>query len=458
MPAQSHAEWLAAAISPAEREAWLRSLSPQELEAFWYNWRIWARPAQLPPEGDWQGWIVKTGRGWGKTRVGAEWVRMNVEQKRARRVALLNDTSADTRDVMVEGPAGILSVCPPSNRPIYEPSKRRLTWPNGAVAIMYSAEAPELLRGPEHDLAWADEPAKWRNLRKADAEGGTAWDNLMFGLRIGQNPRWLATTTPRTTRFMRALLKQEDVVITEGTSAENFSSLAPAYRDRITKRYQGTRLGRQELEGKLLDDVVGALWNSRMFDLEGFRNYNPPHFTRLVVAVDPAATSVEGQALRQRINGDGTDPDAPADTGIVVAGRDAAGRGYVLADRTLGGTPAVWATAAVKAYYEAAADCIVAEMNNGSEMVEAPLRTIDPTVPVKLLSASRGKRTRAVPVSALYERRMVDHVGVFPDLEDEMTTWVPDTGMPSPNRMDAAVWSLTELLLEEPKKELKLWG
>ncbi|HEV8680513.1 MAG TPA: terminase family protein, partial [Stellaceae bacterium] len=364
--------------------------------------------------------------GFGKTRTGAESVRARVAAHTARRIALVAPTAADARDVMVEGESGLLAIAPPDQRPLYEPSNRRLTWPNGALATTYSADEPERLRGPQHDFAWCDELAAWRY--------PAAWDMLMFGLRLGDDPRAVVTTTPRPTKLIRALLADPKVVVTRGKTAENRKNLAPAFLDQIVKRYEGTRLGRQELDAELLDDMPGALWRREV--IEAARVSAPPDLSRIVVAIDPAATS-----------------NAEADeTGIVTAGRDANGNGYVLGDASGRYAPAAWAQVAIAAYRAHRADRIVAEVNNGGEMVEATLRMIDPNVPFSAVRASRGKVARAEPVAALYEQGRIRHIGAFPQLEDQMCAFAGDFDRAaagySPDRVDALVWALTDLLVE----------
>jgi phage terminase large subunit-like protein len=399
--------------------------------ALLYDWKFWSRPQQRAPEGDWFVWLVQAGRGFGKTRAGAEYIRGRVDAGAARRIALVNDTSEDTRKIMIEGPAGLLAISPPWDRPEYIPSKKELHWKNGAVAHCYEAEAPEKLRGPEHDLAWADEPAKWRNLRKADVQGATAWDNLLLGLRQGTHPQLVATTTPRPLPWLRALKKLPTTVVTRGSSYEN-DELAAEWFSTVVAPYEGTRLGRQELYAEDLDDTPGALWTLARID--ALRVLEPaPACARIVVALDPSG---------------GID-DTAAECGIVVAGVGLDGHGYVLADRSLRGTPEQWAQAAVSAYRAFQADRVVAEVNFGGAMVGATLRTIEPSLPYRELRASRGKIARAEPISALYEQGRIHHVGAFPALEDQMVTYVPDLGLPSPDRMDAMVWALTDLMLDE---------
>ena len=397
------------------------TLTPAELEQLPYIWQLWARPNQLPPPGDWRTWLVMAGRGFGKTRTGAEWVRDLIETGHARRVALIGRTVADVRDVMVEGDSGILAVCPPDFKPLYEPTKRKLTWPNGAIATTYSADQPDVLRGPQHDHAWADEVATWQYAE--------AWDNLMLGLRLGKDPRCIVTTTPRPTKIIRQLVKDKNTVITKGSTYENRANLADAFFDQIIKRYEGTTIGRQELHAELLEDMPGALWMRSMFNVRKACE----HYTRIVVAVDPSVSTA-------------ANPDAD-ECGIVVDAKGQDGLGYVLADRSGRLSPDAWAQRAVQAYYDFKADCIVAEANQGGEMVRLTIHTVDRNVPVKLVNASRGKQARAEPVAALYEQHRVFHVKELEELEDQLCMWTPESG-DSPDRLDANVWGLTELFLK----------
>lgn len=416
---------LLSSLSEGERMEVLQSLTGTELAALEWDWKFWARPNQLPPEGDWRVWLLLAGRGFGKTRTGAEWCRSQVDAGRGR-LALVAPTAADVRDVMVEGESGMLAVCPPWSRPIYEPSKRRLSWPNGAIATTYSADEPDRLRGPQHDGAWADEVAAWRYPE--------TWDQLLFGLRLGPDPRAVVTTTPRPVKVIRELLKAPHAVTTRGSSYENRDNLADAFFAQITSRYEGTRLGRQELYAEVLDDVPGALWTRDM--LERCRRQKAPEMSRVVVAIDPAVTS-------------GEEAD---ETGIVVAGKGVDGHGYVLADLTCRLSPDGWAARAVEAYRHFEADRIVAEVNNGGDMVESVIRTKDRLVPFTAVRASRGKRVRAEPVAALYEQERVHHVGLFPQLEDQQCTFVPDALDGSPDRVDALVWAFSSLFPVSEKR------
>ena len=389
------------------------------------KWLARRRPEQMPPHGDWRTWLILAGRGWGKTRTGAEWVIDRIEDG-YQRVALVGPTAADVRDVMVEGESGILACAPEDMAPNYEPSKRRITFAGGAICTTFSADEPDRLRGPQHDAGWCDEIAAWRYPE--------AWDQLQFGLRLGDDPRCIVTTTPRPTKEVRDLVKSPTTVVTRGSTFDNADNLAPAFLERILQKYEGTRLGRQELYAEILDDVPGALWSRAMLEQAVTGYTEPEQMQRVVVAIDPAVTS-------------GEDSD---ETGIVVAGRTGT-QGFVLADVTCRLSPDGWARRAVEAYHHHKADRIVAEANQGGDMVRTVLRTVDPSVPVKLVHATRGKRVRAEPVAALYEQGRVFHAQVFAQLEDQLLTWTPDSPT-SPDRLDALVWALTDLDLARPAK------
>lgn len=427
-----HAAWLAS-LPAALRNDLIAELSPEQARALLQYWAFWARPEQLPPDGDWRVWLYIGGRGAGKTRAGAELVRAKVRSGAARRVALVGATAADVRNVMIEGESGLLSIADPAHRPRWEPSKGRLTWPKGAIATAYSAEEPERLRGPQHDFAWCDELAAWRYPE--------TWDQLMFGLRLGPDPRVVVTTTPRPTRLLRELLADPTVAVTRGTTYDNRANLPVAFLRQIVLRYEGTRLGRQELEAELLEDMPGALWMRDVIERSRVGRGAHPDLTRIVVAIDPATTS-------------GEDSD---ETGIIVAAKDTSGHGWVLADLSGRYAPIEWARRAIAAYREHHADRIVAEINQGGDMVEATLRMIDPSVPFAAVRASRGKVVRAEPVAALYEQGRVHHVGTFPQLEDQMCAFTPDFDRRkagySPDRVDALVWALSELLVEQTANE-----
>lgn len=398
----------------------IQSLSLEEALYLLHDWTFWARPEQLIPPGDWRVFLILAGRGWGKTRTGAETVAEWVRSGKCRRIALVAPTAADARDVMIEGESGLLNVGQPQERPTYEPSKRRLTWPNGAIATVFSADKPDRLRGPQHDGAWADEIAAWRYPE--------AWDQLMFGLRLGDDPRVVATTTPRPIPLIKELVESDTTYVVRGSTYDNRANLAPAFFEKIIARYEGTRLGRQELYAEILTDVPGALWNRSMIEASRVSKV-PTTLRRIVVSIDPAASANEDSA----------------ETGIIVAGIGEDGHGYVLEDVSLTASPDKWARQAVSAFYVHGADRIVAEVNNGGDMVEHTLRTVDRTVPYKAVRASRGKEIRAEPVAALYEQGRIHHVGYFGPLEDQLCTWLP--GEKSPDRLDALVWALTELML-----------
>jgi len=379
-----------------------------------------ARPAQIPPPGAWQYWLLKAGRGFGKTRVGGEWTIKQAREHPGCRLALVAPTAGDTRDVMVEGESGILTISPDGFMPLYEPSKRRLTWPNGSIATLYSAEEPNRLRGPQHHYAWCDELASWKY--------PATWDMLLFGLRLGQNPQAVITTTPRPIQIIKDLMKDPRCVVTGGSTYENADNLAPTFITSIVQKYEGTRLGRQELNAEILDDNPGALWHRDV--IENLRIQKAPQMVRIVVGVDPAVSG-------------GEDSD---ETGIIVDGLAANGHGYTLADYTIRGSPLEWARAVVRAFHEWKADRVIGEVNNGGDLVEANLRTVDRNIPFKSVHATRGKAIRAEPIAALYEQGKWHHVGAFPQLEDQLTEWMPnEPNQKSPDRLDAHVWAAVEL-------------
>lgn len=424
-----------ASLSPEEQEEYLSSLSLEGKLSLKYDWKFWARPNQLAPEGSWATWLILAGRGFGKTRTGAETIRdwvcgdTPLSAGRCSRIALVAETAADARDVMVEGESGLLAVHPPDFRPTFQPSLRRVTWPNGAIATLYNATEPDQLRGPQHDAAWCDELAKWRYCQES-------WDQLQFGLRLGDHPRSIVTTTPRPLPLIRRLVADPKVHVTRGATWDNAGNMPSSFISEIQDKYAGTRLGRQELEGEILDDIPGALWTRESIDLHRIKD-DLPDFERVVVAVDPATSSEEGAD----------------EHGIVVVGlardQDGYARGYVLEDGTVKGQPEAWAKKAVNLYRKWQADKIVAEKNQGGEMVSSVIRAVDRSVPIKLVHASRGKYVRAEPISALYEQGRVHHVGRFDKLEDQMCLFSVDNfrtpAMGSPDRVDALVWGLTEL-------------
>jgi phage terminase large subunit-like protein len=430
-------------LSPEELTQLKASLTENEKAVLAFDWPKWARSEQLSPWRDdlgteWDGWLNIAGRGWGKTRTGAEVVRDEVESGRSARIALIAETAADGRDVLVHGESGILAISPPWNRPTFLSSggggRPKLTWPNGAIASLYDAREPDQLRGPQHDFAWFDELAKFRYCE-------AVFDQAMFGLRLGSRPRWLATTTPRPIALIRKLLVMPGVKVTRGKSNENLGNLAQSYQRNVIDRYKGTRLGRQELDAEILDDVPGALWSRR--SLDEARVSTAPPLARIVVGVDPAATSGE----------------AANETGIVVMGIAKSNQAFVLEDWSMRGSPDEWARKAVAAYRKHSADAIIAECNQGGEMVTAVIRSVA-DVPVKLVRATRGKYVRAEPISALYEQGRVHHVGTLPTLEDQMISFTPERAADrsdgySPDRVDALVWAATELFPDITSPEHK---
>lgn len=421
-------------MTEQEREDWLKSLTTEQKAKLKFDWKFWARPNQLPPEGDWHTWLILSGRGFGKTRTGSETVRNWVcgdtplAPGKYSRIALVAETAADARQVMVEGESGILACHPRDFRPEYSPANRKLKWPNGAIATIYNATQPDQLRGPQHDAAWGDELAKWDYAQET-------WDQLAFGLRLGSDPRVVITTTPRPIPVIRKMIADPDTYVTRGSTFDNSDNLAKPFLKQIQEKYAGTRLGRQEIEGEILEDIPGALWNKDQIDQA--RVKEAPELERVIIAVDPATSNEEGSD----------------ENGIVAVGlaRDNDGyeRGYVLADYSLKGSPEEWAKRAVQMYREFDADRIVAEKNQGGDMVASVIRAVDRTVPIKLVHASRGKHVRAEPISALYEQKRIHHVGMHEKLEDQMCLFsidnLRDRNTGSPDRVDALVWGLTEI-------------
>jgi phage terminase large subunit-like protein len=402
------------------RRQFLRSLSHDDAVLLAQRWSFWARDEQLPPPDPWRIWLFLGGRGAGKTRAGAEWIAGGVCHGRMRRIGLVGATFADARSVMIEGESGLLGVSPSA---AFEPSNRRVLWPTGAVATVVSAEEPDGVRGHQFDAVWADEFCKW-------AEPQAALDMVLMALRLGKDPRMAITTTPRNIKALRDLMNAPDVALTRSTTRANTANLAPTFLAGLELRFGGTRLGRQELEAELIEDNDAALW--RRDWIERTRVREAPQLTRVVVAVDPPAS----------IAGD--------ECGIVVAGlgedgaAGAASAAYVLADCSVGGvSPAAWASRVADAYEHHKADAIVAEANQGGDMVKQVLLDALPNAAVKLVHATRDKRTRAAPAAALYEQGRVSHVGAFPELEDQMCSY--DGEGRSPDRMDALVWALADL-------------
>ncbi len=399
------------------------------------HWASWAHPAQLPPPGVWRTWLLLAGRGFGKTRAGAEWVRDIAEADGTARIALVGASLTEARAIMVEGESGLLAIAPRRTRPRWEASRNRLVWANGARAMLYSGESPDGLRGPEHSHAWCDELAKW-------AYGQATWDNLQMGLRIGDAARVVVTTTPRPIALLRALMADPSVVLTRGTTQDNLF-LPRTFTEAMQLAYGGTRLGRQELNGELIADLPGALW--RRDQLEACRVRERPVLARVVVAVDPPA-GVGGDAC-----------------GIIVAGLATDGHAVVIEDASIhGATPECWARAVADAVARHQADRVIAESNQGGAMVASVLRGAGLALPVKLIHATRGKVARAEPVAALYEAGRVAHLGVFPALDDELCGLMSGGGYDgptrSPDRADALVYALTELMLGAGMPQVRARG
>lgn len=423
-------------------EDFLKQLSKKDAEEILYTWEFWARPEQLEPPGDWSVWLLNAGRGFGKTRCGAEWVRHRVKMG-DKRIAAVAPTKGDVRRVMVEGESGLLNICWAGDKtyrgadmgfPVWSPTNNTLTWANGAKVEFFSAEDPERLRGPQFSSAWCDEIAAWRNMNDV-------YSMLQFCLRLGKNPKTCITTTPKPVRLVRDLIRgcqtnPEKNILTTGSSYDNSDNID------VSKlaAFEGTRLGRQELYAEVLEEAAGALWSVELLDKAQIHESELPgenleqalkHFSRIVVAVDPAVSSNEESDM----------------TGIVVAATDINGVGYILRDATDQYTPSAWAKKVVELYYEYGADRIVAERNQGGDMVRHTIETEDPTVPIRLVHASRGKFARAEPVSALYEQGRVKHLPGLDELEQQMVTWEPLGSIGSPDRLDACVWALTDLML-----------
>ena len=414
-------------------------LGPLKTEELKHDWNFWARDNQLEPDGnDWNTWFINAGRGFGKTRSGVEWVRENVKRG-CKRVAAVASTNSDIERVMVKGESGFLNVCWKGDKtyagkkmgfPEWSPTKRTLTWENGAQVQFFSAEEPERLRGPQFELAWCDETAAWNK----DMD---TWSMLQFCMRLGKHPRIMVTTTPKPTKLIRQILKDPKTIVTTGSTFDNSANLAGTYLKAVKEQYEGTRLGRQELYAEVLEEAQGALWTTAMLDDASVKHEAVPDLSRIVVALDPAVTS-----------------NAESDmTGIVVAGIDVNGVAYVLGDYTDRLSPQGWASKAIELYNHYQADRIVAEVNQGGDMVKTTIHGEDETVPYKAVRASRGKFARAEPISALYERSLVKHVSNPPDgaslneLETQMRTWEPLGSIGSPDRLDALVWAITDLSL-----------
>lgn len=426
-------------MSGPDRTEALAGLNDSQANEILYDWRgFWARPNQLMPgtpgaaqsRKDWRYWMLQAGRGFGKTRTGAEAVREAVTNG-YRRIHLVGPTAADARDVMVQGESGLLSCFPPAQRPIYEPSKRMITFHTGAVAYTFSADEPERLRGPQCEFGWCDEIAAWRYPE--------AWDQFVFGLRLGRDPRAVITSTPKPVKLVRDLVKHPATIVTRGNTYDNRSNLAEGWFADIITKYEGTRLGRQELMGELLEDLPGALWTRALIEAGRCELSQVPQLVRIVIPIDPAVTANE-------------DSD---ETGIGVIGLGVNGHAYVFQDLSLRGTPLEWARVAVAALIHNKADRIVAEVNNGGDLVAGNIYAVAPGAPFRAVRATRGKATRAEPAAALYEQGRVHHIRGrdLCALEDQLCSWVPGVTEKSPDRMDWLVWGLYDLIIQPAEEK-----
>jgi len=422
--------------SVARQTEFLDGLGPEELRALPWLFEFWALDHQLPPEGDWRSWVILGGRGAGKTRAGSEWVRAQVEGARprqpgrARRVALVGETADQAREVMVFGESGILACSPPDRRPEWIAGRKMLVWPNGAQAQVLSAHDPDSLRGPQFDAVWADELAKWKR-------GEEAWDNIQFALRLGDAPQACVTTTPKNVAVLKGLLAQPTTVTTHAPTDANRANLADGFLDEVRRRFAGTRKGRQELDGVLLDDAEGALWTTRM--IEATRGEAMPALGRIVVAVDPPVSATKK-----------SDACGIVVAGVVMEGPPQDWQAWVIEDVTVQGvSPTEWARVAIAAMERHGADRLVAEVNQGGALVENLVRQINPLVPFRAVRAMQGKVLRAEPVAALYEQGRVRHLGGLVQLEDQMCQMTNRgfAGKGSPDRVDALVWALHELMI-----------
>ena len=430
----------------SRRRATLEKMKPRlstvEITQIEYQWPLWARRGQMEPDDPWHIWLLLAGRGFGKTRTGAEWVRARVESGASRRIALVARTPHEVRDIMIQGDSGILSVCPPWNMPTWESSKRRLTWPNGAMAFAFSSYEPDQLRGPQFDAAWCDELASWQYPR-------LTWDNLAFGLRLGSNPKCVVTTTPKPIELLRELATRNDVETTTGSSYDNSQNLPPGFIQAIAGRYEGTNTGLQEIYAHLLREADDALWKREWIDDHRVESVSDDRIYMKVVAIDPAVTF---------------NPNRSDETGIIVAaisddGRipDHDKRYYVLEDASGIMTPDAWARRSIELAHKHEADFITGETNQGGALIESVLRHAAGGNHVKFkgVHATQGKRARAEPVAAIYEQGRVHHVGEFTQLEDQMCGWTPQSS-DSPDRMDALVWAINGLT-ERSRGGLRLW-
>jgi phage terminase large subunit-like protein len=422
-----------ARLTPEDRAAFFADFTEDEYTGLWHDWQFWARPQQLPPPDDsWDIFLMCAGRGSGKTRPAAELIHQWAAEIPGGYFALIGETAAEVRDTMLEGESGLIPTQKPWNPCVYEPSKRRVVWQNGAWATCFSGDAPDQLRGPNCHGAWLDELCKYKYSE-------ATWNNLELVLRAGDHPRAVVSTTPRPISILKQLIADPQTCMRTWSTYRNLANLAPTFIRRILSRYEGTRLGRQELHAEILGDTPGALWNRDL--LESTRVTAPPPLRRIVVGVDPTA-SVENEA------------------GIVVAGLGQDGHGYILEDMSCVGTPAQWGAQVVTAYLKWRADRVIVEANNGGDMclatIQTAARAAHVEVALKKIHASKGKYARAEPVSALYEQQRCHHVGMFATLEDEQCSYTPAESTESPNHLDASVWAITELLLH-PEKRAGVW-
>lgn len=433
-----------AQLPKREQKKFYQGLSGFEQQALLHSWKYRGRPSQQPPPLEQYIWLIMTGRGWGKSRTLSEWVHLRAELQPGSLGGLIARTSRHTRDVIVNGESGVLATQKPWNAVTYSPSNSLLTWANGTRAHLYSSEEPDDMRGPNHNWFGADELATFT--KKNGADGGMAWDQIQLSTRkehSGIPPQICIATTPRPTQVMRGLRADKRVLLTVGKLLDNAANLSPQWMEAMKYKYEGTRLGRQELEGELLDLVEGALWSLDQFDEKRILEEDPIEVAercqRVVVSIDPAVTS-------------GDDSDS---TGITVAGAGYKGDGFVLADRTCRLSPAGWARRAVEAFDEFDADCIIGEVNNGGDLVEANIRTVRRDIPYRAVRASRGKHVRAEPVAALYEQNRISHVGRFETLEDQLTRFTVNgyEGDDSPDEADSAIWGLWDLLIDGQEEE-----
>ena len=432
-PNSSVAELLAS-LDESQRNELLAEIDEPTAKGLLHDWTFWARPKQLLPEGNWRYWLLLAGRGFGKTRTGGEAVRAWVDRG-YRRLHLIGPTASDIRNVMVLGPSGLLNCFPAHQKPNYEPSKHLITFHTGAVAETFSADEPERLRGPQCEAFWADEPCAWRFL-------DDAWDNLMFGFRLGDDPRGVISSTPKPSKWLKSLMDNPMTHVTRGSSYDNRANLAPAFFEDILKKYEGTRIGRQEINAEVLEDVPGALWTRKLIDATRVQasEMRWDLIARTVIAIDPAVSA----------------NDESDETGITVACTLRSGHVVVLDDLTCRESPLGWATIVRAAYHARRADRVVAEVNNGGELVERNVRALDASIAFRAVRASRGKYTRAEPVAALYERGMVHHLGSFQQLEDQMCSFVPGSTDRSPDRLDALVWAITDLVIDPAEESYRM--